>query len=111
MAYARHESFYLRDKWVSKGIKAINDDPRFFYDKDGFEKIGLGKNMVKSLRFWLLATNLMKENENKEHVLTNIGEIIFRVDRLLQKNETVSILHYHLVSNTNDLATVFYWYF
>jgi hypothetical protein len=111
MAYARHESFYLRDKWVSKGMKAIKEDPRFFYDNDGFEKVGLGKNMVKSLRFWLQATNLMEENGNKEHVLTEIGKIIFTVDRLLQKSETVSILHYHLVRNNNDLATVFYWYF
>ncbi|MCY9076434.1 DUF4007 family protein, partial [Bacillus inaquosorum] len=55
MAYGRHESFYLRDKWLSKGMKAISEDSRFFYDKDGFEKIGLGKNMVRSLRFWLLA--------------------------------------------------------
>lgn len=111
MAYARHESFYLRDKWVSKGLKALKEDPRFFYEKDGFEKVGLGKNMVKSLRFWLQAMNLMEENENKEHELTEIGKIIFIVDRLLQKNETVAILHYHLVRNYNDLATVFYWYF
>lgn len=111
MAYARHESFYLRDKWVSKGMKAIKEDSRFFYDKDGFEKIGLGKNMVRSLKFWLLAMELMEETKDKEHVLTDIGELIYKSDRLLQKNETVSILHYHLVRNKNDLATVFYWFF
>jgi hypothetical protein len=111
MAYGRHESFYLRDKWLSKGMKAIKSEPRFFYDQDGFEKIGLGKNMVRSLRFWLLALNLMEETENKEHALTDIGELIYEYDRLLQKNETVSILQYHLVRNNNDLATAFYWYF
>jgi hypothetical protein len=114
MAYARHQSFYLRDKWLSKGLKAVIEDPRFFYDKDGFEKIGLGKNMVQSLRFWLLATNLLEEiqeNGNREHKLTNLGRFVFLADRLLQKNDTVSILHYHLVRNSNDLATVFYWYF
>ncbi|WP_409276141.1 DUF4007 family protein [Neobacillus sp. SCS-31] len=111
MAYGRHESFYLRDKWVSKGLKAINEDPRFFYDKDGFEKIGLGKNMVKSLRFWLTAMNLMEETKNKEHQMTELGELIFSVDRLLQRNETVALLHYNLIRNKNDLATVFYWFF
>jgi hypothetical protein len=110
MAYGRHESFYLRDKWVSKGLKAITEDPRFFFDKDNFEKIGLGKNMVKSLRFWLTATNIMVDTANKEHHLTKVGEIVFSVDRLLQKNETVSLLHYHLVRN-HELSTVFYWYF
>ncbi|WP_017754073.1 DUF4007 family protein [Calidifontibacillus oryziterrae] len=111
MAYGRHESFYLRDKWLSKGMKAINDDPRFFYDKDGFEKIGLGKNMVRSLRFWLSAMDLMQETAEKTHILTDFGKLIYEYDRLLQKTETVSILHYHLVRNNNDLATVFYWYF
>lgn len=111
MAYARHESFYLRDKWVSKGMKAIREDPQFFYDKEGFEKIGLGKNMVRSLRFWLLAMDLMDEKKEKKHELTNLGELIFNTDRLLQKNETVAVLHYHLVRNAKDLATVFYWFF
>ncbi|WP_375005030.1 DUF4007 family protein [Bacillus velezensis] len=111
MAYGRHESFYLRDKWLSKGMKAISEDSRFFYDKDGFEKIGLGKNMVRSLRFWLLAMDLMQETKGKSHILTDLGKLIYKYDRLLQKNETVSILHYHLVRNDNDLATVFYWYF
>ncbi len=112
MAYGRHESFYLRDKWISKGMRAINErSPRFFYDKDGFEKIGLGKNMVRSLRFWLLAMDLMAETEDKTHFLTELGQLIYTYDRLLQKNETVAILHYHLVRNQNDLATVFYWYF
>ncbi|WP_426052879.1 DUF4007 family protein [Bacillus sp. DC4300-2b2] len=112
MAYGRHESFYLRDKWISKGMKAINErSPRFFYEKDGFEKIGLGKNMVRSLKFWLLALDLMKETDEKTHVLTELGQLIYNYDRLLQKNETVGILHYHLVCNRNNLATVFYWYF
>lgn len=114
MAYARHQSFYLRDKWLSKGLKAVNEYPRFFYEKDNFEKIGLGKNMVQSLRFWLLATDLLEEiqeNGNRLHKLTYLGKFIFLADRLLQKNDTVSILHYHLVRNSNDLATVFYWYF
>ncbi|WP_059170468.1 DUF4007 family protein [Bacillus sp. FJAT-27445] len=111
MAYARHESFYLRDKWVSKGLKVINEDPRFFYDKDGFEKIGLGKNMVKSLRFWLSAMNLIEETKSKEHQMSELGELIFSVDRLLQRNETVALIHYNLIRNKNDLATVFYWFF
>jgi hypothetical protein len=114
MAYARHQSFYLRDKWLSKGIKALNEDPRFFYDKDGFEKIGLGKNMVQALKFWLSATEVVTEvnvDGIKEHHLTELGKVVADVDRLLQKSDVVSILHYHLVRNNHDLSTVFYWYF
>ncbi|MCV9885123.1 DUF4007 family protein [Metabacillus halosaccharovorans] len=114
MAYARHQSFYLRDKWISKGLKAIIESPRFFYEDDSPEEIGLGKNMVQSLRFWMLATEIIyedKSNKQTEHYLTELGNLIYHKDRLLQKNDTVSILHYHLVRNKDDLATVFNWYF
>lgn len=114
MAYARHQSFYLRDKWFSKGLREVNQDSRFFFDEFAFEKIGLGKNMVESLKYWLFAFNVIEErNEEGQrgHYLTDLGEFFYTHDRLLQKNETLSILHYHLVRNENDQSTVFEWYF
>lgn len=114
MAYARHQSFYLRDKWISKGLRAVENSPRFFYQESSPEEIGLGKNMVQSLRFWMLATEVIKEekvNKQTEHYLTDLGNLIYNKDRLLQRNDTISILHYHLILNQNDLATIFDWYF
>ncbi|MFJ8236351.1 DUF4007 family protein [Ureibacillus sp. NPDC094379] len=110
MAYGRHESFYLRNKWVSKGLKHVRNNNNFFYDKDNFEKIGLGKNMVRSLRFWLTALNLIEEN-NKKHTLTELGELIYKYDRLLEKPSTAAILHFELLLNKGDTATVFNWFF
>ncbi|RSD28589.1 DUF4007 family protein [Mesobacillus subterraneus] len=110
MAYGRHESFYLRNKWISKGLRYVSNNNNFFYDKDNFEKIGLGKNMVRSLRFWLTALNLIEEN-NKKHTLTPLGEIIFNKDRLLERPSTVAILHSELLLNKGDTATVFNWFF
>ncbi|WP_174733161.1 DUF4007 family protein [Mesobacillus harenae] len=110
MAYGRHESFYLRNKWISKGLRHVRTNNNFFYDKDNFEKIGLGKNMVRSLRFWLTALNLVEEN-HKKHKLTPLGEIIFNKDRLLERPSTVAILHAELLVNKGDTATVFNWFF
>jgi hypothetical protein len=110
LAYGRHESFYLRNKWISKGLRHVTSNNNFFYDKDNFEKIGLGKNMVRSLRFWLTALNLVEEN-NKKHTLTPLGEIIFSKDRLLERPSTVAILHSELLLNKRDTATVFNWFF
>ncbi len=110
MAYGRHESFYLRNKWISKGLKHVENSPTFFYEKDNFEKIGLGKNMVRSLRFWLTALNLVYE-DNKTHHLTQLGEIIFNKDRLLEKQSTIAILHSELLLNIGNTATVFNWFF
>lgn len=117
MAYAKHQSFYIRNKWISKGLKAIvefKDGERFFFDEDAPEKIGMGKNMVESLRYWLGATGLIedgKEGNKKIHKLTELGWFIYKNDRLLMKNDTISILHYNLVRNIDDQSTVFNWYF
>lgn len=114
MAYARHQSFYIRDKWFSKGLKAVKQNKRFFFDEYAFESVGLGKNMLESLKYWLLAFSVVEERVvegQRVHVLSDLGEILFENDRFLQKNESLSILHYHLVRNRKDLSTVFDWYF
>ncbi|AIQ45036.1 hypothetical protein R70723_03295 [Paenibacillus sp. FSL R7-0273] len=114
MAYARHQSFYIRDKWFSKGLKAVKQNNRFFFNDYAFETVGLGKNMLESLKYWLFAFDVLEETiveGQRIHSLTELGEILFQHDRLLQKNESLAILHYHLVRNTNDYSTVFDWYF
>ncbi|UPK47127.1 DUF4007 family protein [Paenibacillus pabuli] len=114
MVYARHQSFYIRDKWFSKGLKAVKQNKRFFFEEFAFETVGLGKNMLESLKYWLLAFDVLEErieDGQRVHVLSELGEILFGSDRLLQRSESLSILHYHLVRNRKDLSTVFDWYF
>lgn len=114
MAYGQHQSFYLRDRWLNKAIKHIKQDERFFYDEEAFEKMGLGKNMVKSLRFWVVATGIVEEKFNddrkKIHLLTPLGEIIYKFDKFIQFNDTASIIHHHLVHKIEP-ATTWYWFF
>lgn len=114
MAYARHQSFYIRDKWFSKGLRAVLEDNRFFFKEDAFEMVGLGKNMLESLKYWLLAFEVLEERiqeGQRVHVLSDLGQVLYNYDRLLQRNESLSILHYHLVRNRNDQSTVFHWFF
>jgi hypothetical protein len=114
MAYARHQSFYFREKWLSKGLTAVHNFERFFYDDSSFEKIGLGKNMVEALKYWLISFNVIEEVNDegpKRHELTPLGNMIFETDKILQLNDTLSILQYELVRNKNDQSTVFDWFF
>ncbi|MET3320335.1 UNVERIFIED_ORG: hypothetical protein ABIC97_003435 [Peribacillus simplex] len=89
-------------------------DERFFYDKDAFEKIGLGKNMVQSLRYWVVATGVVSEVYNAErkkmHHITELGKLVFEYDKFIKFPETASILHYQLVKNVEPSST-WYWYF
>ncbi|MHC8520850.1 DUF4007 family protein [Rossellomorea sp. H39__3] len=114
MTYGQHQSFYLRDRWLNKAIKHLKQDERFFYDDEAFEKMGLGKNMVKSLRFWVVATGVVEEKFNEErkkiHLLTPLGEILYKYDKFIQFNDTASILHYHL-SSQREPATTWFWFF
>lgn len=114
MAYGQHQSFYLRDRWLSKGLRHISEDERFFYDKEAFEKIGLGKNMVQSLRFWVIATGVVEEKFNddrkKAYHPSELGKVIYEYDRFVQFNDTAAIIHYHL-SREKEPATIWYWFF
>ncbi|CAG5087787.1 Putative uncharacterized protein [Thermobacillus xylanilyticus] len=114
MKFGHHQSFYLRVNWLSKAFKAIESDPRFFYDDHGFEKIGLGRNMVKSLKYWSTAVGIMSEKKNEErkpvHVLTPIGELIKQHDRFVRRPLTAAVLHY-LLASSKEQATSWYWFF
>ena len=51
--FSGHESFACRYGWLPKLYEAVIDDPQLFSSDDqAILRLGLGRNMVKSLRFW-----------------------------------------------------------
>lgn len=114
MKFGHHQSFYLRVNWLSKALKMTQNDERFFFDEFAFEKIGLGKNMVKSLRYWVVATDVMEEGKNEQrqstHRLTQFGQLLSNYDRFTRSQLTATVLHVNLASN-KELAPTWYWYF
>ena len=51
--YSGHESFPCRYGWLPKLYEAVADDPELFAsDESAILALGLGKNMVKAIRFW-----------------------------------------------------------
>lgn len=112
MKFRAHETFSIRKGWLHKGIKAIIDNPKVFVDKEKNpqDELGLGSNMVKSLRYWLQATGLASELVGKGMSLTNIGDIIWHNDEFFEEDGTWLLIHYLLSSNEN-LATSWYYIF
>ena len=51
-AFARHETFHPRYGWVKKAYDAAAADGDVFNSDDAVVTLGVGKNMVKSIRFW-----------------------------------------------------------
>lgn len=54
----RHETFALREGWLSKGMARMSDAGTFKGDIETADALGIGKNMAKSLSFWLEASGL-----------------------------------------------------
>ena len=58
-----HETYFIRKGWLSKGMRAVADKDDIFVDKNvnQMDELGIGSNMVKSLRYWLQATGVTSE--------------------------------------------------
>lgn len=119
MYFAKHETFHIREGWLFKGMAAVkeaeakNRSSTIFLDKDAPERLGIGRNMVRALRFWMQATGLgieEREEGRTVHRLTPFGEWVWRFDRYFEDEATLWLIHYQLVSQ-KDQATSWYWFF
>lgn len=115
MGFGQHQSFYLRTYWLRKAIQQLAKNNRLFYEKEASELIGLGTNMVKSLKHWIEATDICdtnkRDSDNKViHTISPFGEIFNDYDPYIEISDTVSIIHYHIV-DSDDPSTTWYWLF
>ena len=114
MAYAKHQSFYLKQNWVNKGIKATQKSTMSLLGVDNYYELGIGKNMFLSLRYWLEATNIIKPT-SEGHELTLFGKYISSNDLSCKKPFTVNLMQYFLScdkpENGVEKSHTFYWFF
>lgn len=105
-----HEKFHLREGWIAKGIQGYLDNPRVFIDNNGPDYLGVGTNMVKSIRYWLLAFGILSNDMVKNHELTTIGNLIREYDIYLEDYFTLWLLHSQ-ISKCEHKATTWYLFF
>ncbi|MBV5327075.1 MAG: DUF4007 family protein [Chlorobium sp.] len=113
VAFGRHESFAFRFGWLTKGFQAFEKNNEVFADDDAVVVLGVGKNMVNSIRHWLRATQLIQiEFDQKE--ITALGKFIFSeqdgCDPYLEDEATLWLLHWLLATNPAT-ATSWYWFY
>lgn len=109
-----HESFYIREGWLRKGLKHVEQDEGFFGRDFTTDYLGVGSNMVKSIRYWLQATGLTEEVNRKgkryQYITEEFGKIINRFDPYFEDIFSLWLVHYKLASNF-QLATTWYLFF
>jgi hypothetical protein len=49
--FGGHEKFAFRYGWLKKGIDAAIDDPSIFSHDQALVTLGVGKNMLRSIRY------------------------------------------------------------
>lgn len=112
VAFGRHETFALRYSWLSKGFHALKKKPSVFDDEDAVVDLGVGRNMVSSIRYWLRACQLV--TATKPDAPQQIGDLIFDdkkgLDPYLEDEATIWLIHWLLATNA-ELATSWYWFF
>jgi hypothetical protein len=111
-AFGRHETFPLRYAWLTKGFGAICDRADIFSQPDrAMVRLGVGRNMVNAIQYWLQAARLVTFAEGRAQP-TNIGDMIMgeEGDRFLEDETTLWLLHWLITSNA-EMATGFFWFF
>ena len=114
MRFRAHETFFIRKGWLYKGMKNVVNNTTVFMGNKGnpMDILGIGANMVKSLRYWLQAVKLTTEppQGKKYQTLTPFGEIVYKNDKYIEEIGTLWFLHYNLATNESD-ATAWYYFF
>lgn len=116
MKFRGHETFFIRKGWLGKGLKAVkNTGGEVFLnntDTNPMDELGMGANMVKSLRYWMQVVGLTQEPASSKRIqsLTRLGETINRCDPYIEEIGTLLLLQQQLCSNAAQ-ATAWYVFF
>ena len=96
--FSGHDSFQCRQLWLKKGFDYVQEGLNF-NDEEAVVQLGVGKNMVSSIRFWLKAFNVIDLKDNP----TEFGKRLFDdesgYDPFLEDEASLWLLHYQLVKN------------
>ncbi|MBP6281400.1 MAG: DUF4007 family protein [Leptotrichiaceae bacterium] len=107
-----HSSFYLRNRWIKKGIEYIGKYPNEnAFSKSNLEavdELGIGSVMVQSLRFWLNFLDIMKKEDKKFFPKRGIEQIL-EEDPYLQNNNALWLIHTYIMERDNKKEIPLIW--
>ena len=116
--YSGHESFPIRFTWLTKAVRHCEREEHrdLFSRPDAMVTLGVGKNMVRSMRSWGISTRMLEPDgdtaRNSRLRPTPLGELLFGehgVDPFMEDPATIWLVHWTLASNKR-IAT-WYWTF
>jgi hypothetical protein len=102
-----HETFACRYTWLPKVVRYLAADSRLLAKEDeAMVRFGVGKNMVRSIRFWALATGIVTSAGRDGTLrLTDFGRVLLGtrgLDPFLEDIRTLWLIHWQLATNTEN---------
>ena len=108
-----HETFPLRYGWLKKAFDAVEEAERcgsersIFLADDAITRLGVGRNMVSSMRHWAAAAGVIDENGRKA---SSLGQRLFGdggLDPYMEDPATAWLVHWRLCSSPR--LTTWFW--
>jgi len=96
--FSGHDSFQCRQLWLKKGFDFVQE-VKNFNDEDAVVQLGVGKNMVSSIRFWLKAFNIIDHKDIPTEFGTRLFDNDNGYDPFLEDEASLWLLHYQLVKS------------
>jgi hypothetical protein len=110
LVFSGHESFQLRYAWLPKVAQELEVDTRLFGRDDALVRLGVGKNMVDSIRFWATAMEFITASVDG-HALTPLAEKLLGQrgwDPYLEATASLWILQWQLTRRPDRASTWHY---
>ena len=111
--FSGHQTFVFRYGWLEKGVRGVEECPTLFSEEDALVRLGVGKNMVSSIRHWCQIMQLIEPDPNIEGNtgrylrVSDIGRRLLLDggwDPFLEDDASLWLIHWLLVSNP-DVGT------
>lgn len=117
LAFSGHETFPLRQMWIKKVVDIADSNnlikKKKFNSAEFIAELGVGKNMLASMKHWALACQIIEEYDPSSFTLTQIAKKIFShngFDPYSEQASSTWLLHWNL-ARKSDRATTCYWLF
>ncbi|UVD80043.1 DUF4007 family protein [Myroides albus] len=97
LKFSGHDTFHCKQQWLLKGYEFTENQgyKEFNQTEKAIKLLGIGRNMVSSLKYWLDAFNITKDG-----LLTEFADYIFSekdgVDRYLEDEGTLWLLQFYI---------------
>jgi hypothetical protein len=111
MKLGGHETFYPRPGWLTKGMLHLRDGGAgVFSTPETADLLGVGRNMAKSIGWWLDAVGLAERaGRNAPLELTPFGELVVERDPYMVNLGTWWLVHASAMASSSSTSLA--WFF